>query len=272
VKASSEPIIRFFSYHDAHPVALVLVLLEKFGVEWFEWEPETLKDEILHEFKTNSIGSHNWEKIQAARTLTSSVGFWKEWHVFEKVIQALNNNIPRFDVCQECSVAQLMAGVDIATTIREEPFSDEIARYVAACTIDEGVTYLPPPLDFAQELVSRPMYRCLVCGKVDLDDLDGRCDFCSGRFHDGKPLNMKASPHVPNEAGTYVEKFLQNDPGAVRSRFEELTKAGWGGVRLDDTVAKDVQAGKLMVATDYMNLRRGQLVEQLEELKGWVSQ
>ena len=269
VQASLEPIVRFFSYHDAHPVALTMVLMEKFGVDWFEWEPETLKEEILQTFNATSVSEHNWQKIQAVRTLTSTVGFWVEWHIFEKIIQALNNNIPRFDISQRCSMAQLMAGVDTANTIRKETYEDETQRYIACCAIDEGVNYLPPPLDFAQPILSEPKYKCRVCGQIENDDLDGKCDFCCGRFQHEHPLSMKCNPRLPASAGTDVERFLTRDPAPVEKRFNTLKVKD--KLDLDDEKPEDVQAAKLMVAYDYMRLRQQQLVDQLEELKSWVT-
>ena len=271
VQASLEPIIRFFSYHDAHPVALTLVLMEKFGADWFDWEPDTLKREILQTFRATSVSEHNWQKIQAVRVLTATMGFWSEWHIFEKIIQALNNNIPRFDITQRCTMAQLTAGVDIANTIRSESYGDEIQRYVAACALDEGVNYLPPPLDFAQLVLSEPSYHCRVCGQIDTDDFDGRCDFCTARFRGEHPLDMKVSPEVPKDAGTKVDKFLRREFAAVEKKFGELKIKDRSELDLDEDKTEDVQASKLMVAYDYMQLRNHQLAEQLEELKSWVT-
>jgi hypothetical protein len=270
VLASEEPIVRFFSYHDAHPVAIMFVLMEKFGVDWFEWEPEVLKSEILLTFKATSISEHNWQKVQAIRTLTQTVGFWKEWHTFEKVVQALNNNVPRFDISQRCTISQLMAGVDIANQIRKEDYGDEVHRYIAACALDSGVTYLPAPIDFAQQVLSQPMYRCKVCGNIDLDDLDGRCDFCTGRFSDEHPLNFKPNPKLPDNVGYQVESYLERDPASVEKRFKEVMEKGHDNIKFDDTSNDDVQSLKLVVACDYVDDRRRQLVEQLEELKLWV--
>jgi rubrerythrin len=272
VAASGEPIVRFFSYHDAHPVAIVMVLLEAYGVEWIEWEPEVLREEIVKTFDATSVSENNWQKIQAVRTLMTTVGHWKEWQIFEKILQALNNNIPRFDMVQRCTVAQLMAGIDIAQQIRSESYEDEVRRYVAACAIDQGVFYLPPPLDFAQEVLSQPMYRCKVCGNVDTDDLDGRCDLCVGRFTDKHPLNFKPSPAVDKDTGTNVTRYLlRGDPSPIKDRFDHVLKTGIDNVIMSDEKTEDVQALKLVVAYEYMRLRRRQLVEQLEELKDWVS-
>lgn len=271
VQASLEPIIRFFSFHDAHPVALTLVLMEKFGAEWLDWEPDTLKREILSTFRATSVSEHNWQKIQAVRVLTSTVGFWSEWHIFEKIIQALNNNVPRFDISQRCTLSQLMAGVDIANTVRKETYGDEIQRYVAACALDEGVIYLPAPLDFAQGPLSEPTYVCRVCGNVDTDDLDGRCDFCTARFTDDHPLNMKPAKGIAPGAGEDVTHFLKHDPKPVEARFLELKEKGPEALHLQETQTEDVQSAKLMVAYDYMQMRNRQLADQLEELKSWVT-
>lgn len=271
VAASTEPIPRYFNYHDAHPIGLMMVLMETFGLDWFEWEPETLRREVVETFKATGISTHNWQKIQAIKTLLRTVGFWEEWQIFEKIIQALNNNVPRFDITQRCTMAQLMAGVDIANTVRSEKFNDEIARYIAACALDDGIVYAPPPLDFAQKMLSRPMYRCRVCGTVETDDLDGRCDFCTGRFQDARPLNFRPSPSVDQNAGKDVERFLAHDYRPVETRFNELKLKDRGDLGIDPDSNVDVQTVKLLVGLDYMKMREQQLTDQLEELKQWVS-
>jgi hypothetical protein len=199
------------------------------------------------------------------------VGCWAEWNIFEKIIQALNNNVPRFDISQRCTLAQLMAGVDIVDTIRKEKYGEEIQKYIAACSIDQGVVYLPSPLDFAQETLAQPMYRCRVCGRIDTDDLDGRCDFCTGRFLDDHPLNFKPAEGVPKDAGTHVDKFLKRDYHSTEERFNELKLKDRDELDVDDDTPEDVQAVKLLVALDYMKKRQRELIEQLEELKSWVT-
>jgi len=270
VKGSKEPILRFFSYHDAHPVAMCMALLEKFGPDWFLWEGDTLRREIIETFKASSISEHNWQKLQAVRTLATTGGYWVEWEIFEKVIQALNNNIPRFDIGQRCTIPQLMAGVDMANQIRDETYSDEVLRYIAACAIDSGVTYLPEPLDMAQTILSQPMYECLDCGNVDKDDLsDGRCDFCCGRYQDERNLNWKPMPGLPDDVGTRIHRYDLRPSQPAKERFEEVRKGD--RQNLSDDVAEDVQAVKLMVGYNYMLKRRRELAAQLKELTTWMS-
>lgn len=270
VQASLEPIVRLFAWHDAHPVAMMMVLLEKFGHEWLTWEPEALRNEIITTFRATSISETNWNKIQAIRTLMMSIDFWEHWEVFEKVIQALNNNIPRFDVMQRCTVAQLMAGIDMVSDIRKEPFGREIEYYVAGCAVDQGITHLPEPLDFAARALAEPKYKCLDCGNIDTDDLDdGRCDFCCGRYQKVHNLDHKAAPWVPPSVGTNIERFVVRDPGPVQDKFEEIKDLET--YPADPNSDIDVPAAKLAVAYKYMNQRRKELVDQLKELKKWVT-
>ena len=269
VLASREPIVRFFSYHDAHPIAIVMVLMKEFGHDWFGWAPEALRKEILTSFRATSVSEQNWQKIQAARTLFLATGYWAEWEVFEKINQAFNNNVPTFDVLQRCTLGQLMAGVDIANQLRDETFSDEVMRYVACCAVDQGVTYLPSPLDFAQAALSQPQYECLDCGKVGDVDFDGfdRCDDCSRRYDGDRFL---ASTRKIREEGKNIRRFFLRDPEKVKARFEALKDKT--SAQVDPENAEDVQAVKLTVAYQYMQQRRRELVEQLEELKSWVTQ
>jgi hypothetical protein len=269
-RVSKEPILRFFSYHDAHPVAMCMALLEKFGPDWFLWEGDTLKKEITETFKASSISEHNWQKLQAVRTLSTTSGYWLEWEIFEKIIQALNNNVPRFDIGQRCSIPQLMAGVDIASTIRDEPYSEEIIRYIAACAIDDGVTYLPEPLEMAQPVLTQPMYECLDCGNLDKDDLeDGRCDFCCGRYQDLHNINGKPMPGVPDDVGKNIKRYDLRNPQPAKERFEEVKRGD--RQNLSDENTEDVQAVKLMVGYNYMLKRRKELANQLKELETWMS-
>lgn len=270
VQASLEPIVRFFAWHDMHPVAATMVLMEKFGHEWITWEAETLKTEIVRTFRATSISEHNWNKIQAVRTILSSLNLWVDWETFEKVIQALNNNVPRFDILQRCTIPQLMAGVDMVDGIRKELYGREIEHYVAACAVDQGITYLPEPLDFAGSVLSKPMYRCLDCGNVDVDDLvDGRCDFCSGRYQKVHNLDHKPANWIPATVGRNIKRYVTRDPSGAKTGFDMMKDLD--SYKVDPKSPDEVQGAKLTVAYKYMQMRRGQLVEQLKELRTWVA-
>lgn len=215
-----------FVHHDSHPVVLDVALLKAYGVDWFSWEPDTLWREIMEDFRTPSISIHVKGKIQAVRTLHINEWFWTKWEVFCWATQALNNNIPDFQVIQKPSIAQLFVSVDTATLIRDdEEFSQELQGFVAAAVLEEGVVYAPGPIAFCNDEV------------VQLLEANGNSD---------------ASGMIP----------------AVKERWgviSRMTKQEWekADEMVLDESPEDVQVAKLIVARNYMDLRRRQMKSQL---------
>lgn len=277
------PAARIFGHHDAHPVALSSLLVKRFGGDWIEWEPETLWEEISKEFTPLfrskfgarffvTVSSLTKNKIQAVRTLLLTNGFWDAWEIFSPVTQALNNNIPTFHLLQKPSVAQLFNAVTIAKMIKsDQEYSEEVGRYVAACALDEGVWVLPEPLYFAQLYAAQPQYECLDCGNIDELDIpktDARCDACTCRFstdHDAHALNWKPARGIPEEAGKNLKLSLKHDPTAAQARWDQIKGMPADEVELDEE-QDDIVCAKLLVARDYMGLRKRQLRHQLEAL------
>ncbi len=276
--------MRLFAWHDAHPVTLFLVLLKRYGPDFLTWDAQALRESIVEDFKATGISFLNWQKIEAVRTVLLATSPWTEWEVFEKVVQALNNNEVDVEVVQHCPVSRLMVGVDIMGQLDSDPripdkmnpetpsWSAEVMGYIAACAVEDAVTFLPEPLDFAQHVLSEPRYVCPDCGNDDKNDLeDGVCDVCSGRFADEYPFNGQPAAGAPPDAGRNLRYYLKRDPAAVESTFRNWVDAGppKGGVDLDDAI--QLQAGKILVAHRYMLERRTQLQQQLESLKDWVA-
>ena len=125
-----------FVHHDTHPVVFDVALLAKYDLNWFVWDPQTLWREIKDDFRVPSISDHTCAKIQALKTLHINEWFWTKWEVFCWITQALNNNIPDFQVIQKPTVAQLFNAVDIAEMVRsDEQFSQEVQGWVASCMV-----------------------------------------------------------------------------------------------------------------------------------------
>jgi len=262
-----------FSHPDAHPVVLDLALLKHFQLEWFTWLPETLFSEIEKTFKT-SIADVNRLKIMAAKTLHVVDAFWDHWEIFEKAIQALNGMPPQLDVMQPPDLPFLLAGVDIADSIRKEDFHEQVARYCAAIFLYENVHYAPEPLEFCQPFISQPTYHCKDCDKVGsaLPPFDGLCSSCAGHFN--KPLTVDFKPDkekLDKGFGRNITLGVTYDPAPVKARFEVLDKMDpqkvAGAIR---ETPEDIQAAKLITAVDFKNFRAQQLKEQLGSLRGWL--
>jgi len=216
----------FFAHYETHPVVFDVALLHKYNADWYAWEPATLWREILADFHVPSISDHNKAKIQAVRTLHINEWFWTQWEVFNWITQAINGNIPDFQVIQKPTVAQMMNVVDTATIVRDgEQFGPEVQSYTAAAMADEGVFYAPRPLTYCQDEIRRLL----------------------------EEMRLE-----------HVQVTIQD----VRNRFAEIQSINdveWA--KADSPVlqenAVDVQVAKLKVASDYLQLRRRQLRDQL---------
>ena len=151
-KEAAKPVPKesLFSSIRATPRRIDQALIDRYGSEWLKWTPETLFATIREDFGTQ-IARVNLDKIQATALLHLSDSFWQGWEVFEKVTVAFNNVIPLFDRVQDVTVAQMLHAVREAGEIRREPYGPEVISYIAVRAREDGLLYLPPPLDFAQE-------------------------------------------------------------------------------------------------------------------------
>lgn len=234
---------RLFEFQAAHPVAISLLLDHTYGDEWVAWDPLALWLEIEHEYRV-TISELSRTKLQAVRTLRQDSRFWTEWEIFVPIVVSLNNRIPNFWLIQRPTPAQMMAAVDIAAVYGTRPYSDEISRFVAAVFLDEGVTYSPPPLDFANRYLEGHKYTCPKCGLTTDDDHNWKCDSC------GNPD---------------IQKHNIRNPEGVKKRFESVVHGGYDV--LEETEI-DVQVAKLLMAHNYVQMRRQQLEQQLPLVGG----
>lgn len=134
---------------DAHPVVLDYLLLQKYGVEWMTWEPETLEAHVPKDFNTPSLSDLNLSKIQACKTLHFVDTFWERWEVFVWCTMPFNSVFPDFNVMQVPTVAQCAVAVDTAQRLRNDlEFSLEVKTYLGVVHRHDGVLIPTPPLDF----------------------------------------------------------------------------------------------------------------------------
>lgn len=262
-----------FSHPEAHPVALDVVLLKHFELEWLTWLPDTLFHEIELTFNT-SIAEVNKLKILAAQTLHVTDACWEEWEIFEKTIWALNGMVPRVDTIQPPDLPMLFNGVKCINDIRQESFGEEVSRYCATVFLYEHVHYAPEPMEFCQKYVTQPTYKCKDCDQVGsaLPPFDGMCWSCGGHFDSEHPFKFEPSAEALRLGrGRNLEMGVTFDPAPTKQRFEELDAMSPGQVpgAIKET-SEDLQAAKLITAVDFMKYRSHQLAEQLTSLRSWL--
>lgn len=270
---ASKPVTlrNLFTHADAHPVVLDFALTKVYQDSWHTWEPETLWEEIPHAFSTQ-ISELCRQKIRALQATHVSMMPWDKWQVFEKVAQAFNGNLPNFRVMQLLALEDLYAAVDILDTLRKENFSDEVKLFMAGVVLYEDVFLVPPPLDFIQLEVSQPHYKCGDCGNEEPALFhDGFCSNCTDRMHPYQNLSMlPMQEKVDAGKGKNISTVVRHDPMPVAERWKKIQHLPFHEVKLDEESAVDVQCSKLLLARDYMNIRRKQLAEQLTTLKSWL--
>ena len=248
-------------HHDAHPLVLDLLLTQVFGPEWWTWEPETLRQLIVREFKSGCT-ELVWNKLQALRTLHVAPGLvFDEWECFLPVITALNNVIPDFDIMQLPTPARLYVGVGIIKSIDpDEEFSHEVRRFVASSLLYDGIYFAPGDLSFVQDLLRHPYYVCPDCGNKEdvLYDHDGVCDSCGRDWYSKITGRRIKQPNV-----IFHNRY---DETVVRERFNKAAQE-WSNFFPNDDDEVDVQVCKIASAIEYKAKRDQQFLEQKEALK-----
>jgi len=160
--------INLFQHPDAHPFVLDLALLRKYGPEWLQWEPETIEDRVLTDFRTNSLSDLTMEKLQAVRVLHLVDGFWADWQVFIPTALALNGIPADFNVVQHTTVPQALVAADIANRIRQDvEWSLEMKTFLSVLFLHEGFFCPIRPLEWVE---------------VDSEDYDVNCEEILSRW------------------------------------------------------------------------------------------
>lgn len=145
---SSVTLKNIFKNPASHPVVLDLVLLKKYGPEWYGWETETLQHHIPQEFG-HEISELVLSKVQAVRTLHMVDFYWQQWEIFCWCTMPLNGVFPDFEVMQVPTVAQCMVSVDIANQLRDDvEWGSEVKAYLEVVHRHDGIFVPQAPLDF----------------------------------------------------------------------------------------------------------------------------
>jgi hypothetical protein len=176
-----------FHHPDAHPIALDLLLIRKYDLEWLSWEPETFDIRISQDYKT-SLSEVNFHKMNAVKALHLVDTFWERWEVFLWCTMALNGVIPDFQSMQVPTVAMCLVSVDIANRIRTDvTWSEEIKHFIEAIYRHDGIFCPQAPADFL---------------KVDSENLVVDCADVSAKW-----AEVRRTKRVPDEESVTAEQL-----------------------------------------------------------------
>ena len=134
-----------------HPVVLDLILLRTYGVEFLEWDADTIPLRMAQDFPGQSLSHLNLNKILACKTLHLVDTYWQQWEIFLWCTMALTGSFPNFDVMQVPTCAQVLISVSIANHIRQDvEWSGEVRSYMETSFLHDGVFAAPQPLAFLE--------------------------------------------------------------------------------------------------------------------------
>ena len=254
---------------QAHPIALFRDILKRYGPQCLDWELPVFKKTLENDLKS-SVASINLHKIMAAISVADTDRFWNDWEVFHFISQCLNNNVPVASHIQDFSVGELMVAVDIANTIRKElgkasyipEFSEEIAKFIAAQSLEAGVWFLPAPLEFAQAYAAKRTCICKDCGNHQdyIVKDDKICYVCSEKYDTESLKNFKANRSKLLKGKGTNTTIVEKNP--IKGVASILDKYLMGRITEFDVTPDSICAAKLVVGLEYLTMRRSQLSEQ----------
>jgi hypothetical protein len=245
-----------------NPLALFVFTNSVLPADWLSWETISVY-RALEDMGFGKITEKNACKLNAVRTLRTSLLAWSEWEVFEKVGHGLFGFIPNFSQVEPLSLLQCAVTRHVMNAMKESPCAEEVLSYIAACAAKDEISYLPKPLEDAQIKLSPPMYECLDCGYKETADLeDGKCDRCVGRYKDQTALGQS---NVNAAVGTNVAFHNSLPFVEVKKMYDALVSLPHNTFDLDMD-ATSIQVEKLLDIREALRYFDTEVKEQVRAL------
>lgn len=163
---------------EAHPLALMLIVLDRYGQDCLEWDPEVLRATMIRD--NLQVSGASWDKIKAVIVLLNSPSPWRQWEVFHWMSRALGGKPPNFVYLEQPELGHLFVCADIMAIVDSKRVTAiEVDKFVAAALRHEGHVYAPESLAFAQRELEDPQLSCSACGALFVDNNDLKCISCA---------------------------------------------------------------------------------------------
>lgn len=137
-----------------YATSAVVLLADRWGAEFFEWDPATVSMEIRSDFGFEP-DSTLMDKIQAASSLFTSNLFFVSLETFSAICNVLNFGAFHASSMTPADLDDVLWGVSEAAILmgddtKDEKFSHNIARYVGVLLQEAGIKQPPTLLKFAE--------------------------------------------------------------------------------------------------------------------------
>jgi len=126
---------RLFELKDTPATILNGIMLNLYGTEYIQWDTDTIREEINDLFSDQKDFIPNEfciEKLNAIRSLIGTTQYYDNWMFFEKITNALNEEIVGFDVISLADANEIVWSI-IEANINDElrPFQKNVNAYIS---------------------------------------------------------------------------------------------------------------------------------------------
>lgn len=134
---------RYLTDANTSSIALLLILVDTFGYEALEWDPETIRLELQREFYA-VIHPPILNKLMAAITIVTTNYFQKSLLKFNEICNVLSGDEISYGEFEPADPVEILIGLTEATILwpvgqdEEEQFSDEIKSFIAEILNESG--------------------------------------------------------------------------------------------------------------------------------------
>lgn len=157
VGSRSEHVSRLWANPTTFATSLLALAIDDFGTECFEWEPQTIRSEIVTHYKV-TVPQVNMDKLLAMITVMNTDLFYTSVETFTHVANALNGDTVDFrmwDPPDPAEAAWAITEVTLSDLPRkgqkfEGRFSTDVKRYLGVILVDAGIKNPPDVLRIAE--------------------------------------------------------------------------------------------------------------------------
>lgn len=149
---------------------LVMVLVDEFGTEFFDWEPETLSLEVLDKWKV-SIPEKNRDKIWALVLHLTTNEFTRNVDAFMHICNSLSGDGANFETYELPTADEICWGITECFSFEppEDEFSEEIKAFILETLKLYGYHRVPKLLE---RFVQMPVDAANINDTLEMDGID----------------------------------------------------------------------------------------------------
>jgi len=140
---------------ETFATVLLAILLDSYGTEMFDWEPETLRMEVSDDFNA-TLPRVNSDKVWGLIVAMTTNQFYLSVEIYRTTCEALMGKDPDFAMFSPSDPEELAWGVtEVILNDPPDPklgngeFSNEVSRYTGLILSQNGILVPPEPLIFA---------------------------------------------------------------------------------------------------------------------------